>query len=290
MKTKLSVKDTIFKVLGYLFILSIIAIVVFPVFYLLWLSMVGVSVSTVTSFDPSQLTAGEAYKELFSPSKPVVKTQYNGEYPIWFGRTILLALLTMIVQIVVVYMLSYAISRNRFKGKRQTFLSLQLIQMIPNIVALTFFQYIAVKLNMRNIYLLMVIYVAGAIPSQTILLKSYLDTVPRSLDQAAKIDGAGQFFIMRKIVWPLALPMIVTMAIWAFMAPFGDVILPKVVLPSQLSELTIAPGLIAFNSAKTPLPSMFAAGAVLVAIPIVILYFFAQKRITGGLTDGAVKG
>jgi arabinogalactan oligomer/maltooligosaccharide transport system permease protein len=289
MKTKTKAKSIFFKIISYGFILSMVAIVIFPVFYLVWLSLVNVTVSAVNSFDVSQLS-GEAYKELFSPTKSVVTSQYGGEYPIWFGRTILLATLTMLLQIVVVYMLSYAISRNRFKSKRRTFLSLQLIQMIPNVVALTFFQYIAVKLDMRNIYLLMVIYVAGAIPSQTILLKSYLDTIPRSLDQAAKIDGAGQFFIMRKIIWPLALPMIVTMGIWAFMAPFGDVILPKVVLSSKLSELTLAPGLIGFNSAKTPLPSMFAAGAVLIAIPIVILYFFAQKRITSGLTDGAVKG
>lgn len=288
----MKVKQLAIRLTNYVFVFFILLLVLLPIFYAFWVSLSPYSVQFVNSFNLQDLD-GSAYMQLFNPTDPQLSQLYQGEYPSLLLRTVLLAIITVVLQISFVYMLSYVVSRERFKGKRATFLSLQLIQMIPNIIALPFFYMLATALDMRNILYLALIYVAGAIPAQTILLKGYLDTIPRSLDDAAKIDGATKGYIMHKIILPLAAPMIFTMAIWAFIAPFGDVILPSRILGQSLEETTLAPGLLRLMSGSAGVrqyPPLFFAGAIIIAIPTVALYYIAQKKIQSGLVDGAVKG
>ena len=124
----------------------------------------------------------------------------------------------------------------------------------------------------------------------TWLMKGYFDTVPIDLDESAKLDGAGHFRIFAQIVTPLVRPMIAVQAVWAFMGPFGDFMLARFLLRSP-EKITVAVGLQTFiNDARNQRVALFAAGAILISLPIAILFFFLQKNFVSGLTAGGTKG
>lgn len=122
------------------------------------------------------------------------------------------------------------------------------------------------------------------------LVKGYFDTIPRELDESAKMDGAGHFRILFTIMLPLAKPILAVIALFNFMAPFMDFILPRIVLRSP-ENYTLALGLYNFvNSQFANNFTRFAAGAILIAIPISIVFLMLQRYLITGLTAGATKG
>lgn len=157
--------------------------------------------------------------------------------------------------------------------------------------ALTAFYVLAMLIGALDQYwFLTAIYIGGGIPMNTWLMKGYFDTVPREIDEAARIDGAGHLRIFASIVLPLVKPMLAVQALWAFMAPFGDYLLAKFLLRSP-ERLTIAVGLQSFiSNPQQQKVALFAAGAILAALPICVLFFFLQKNFVSGLTAGGTKG
>ena len=134
------------------------------------------------------------------------------------------------------------------------------------------------------------LYVGGGIPMNAWLMKGYFDTVPMSLDESAKLDGAGHFRRFWQIVLPLVRPMVAVQALWAFMGPFGDYILSSFLLREK-EYFTVAVGLQTFvSNVKNLKIAYFSAGAILIALPICILFFFLQKNFVSGLTSGGDKG
>jgi arabinogalactan oligomer/maltooligosaccharide transport system permease protein len=137
---------------------------------------------------------------------------------------------------------------------------------------------------------LIIIYVGGAIPMNAFLVKGYFDTLPRELDESAKIDGAGHFRIFFQILLPLAKPILAVVALFNFMAPFMDFILPRIVLRSP-ENFTLALGLFNFvNDQFANNFTRFSAGAILIAVPIALVYLFLQRYLISGLASGATKG
>ncbi len=157
--------------------------------------------------------------------------------------------------------------------------------------ALTAFFVMALMLNALNQpWFLILLYVGGGIPMNAWLMKGYFDTVPISLDESAKLDGAGHFRRFWQIVLPLVRPMIAVQALWAFMGPFGDYILSSFLLREK-EVYTVAVGLQTFvSNVKNLKVAYFSAGAILIALPICILFFFLQKNFVSGLTSGGDKG
>ena len=166
-----------------------------------------------------------------------------------------------------------------------------LIIAILTMAALTAFFVMALMLNALNhSWFLIFLYVGGGIPMNAWLMKGYFDTVPISLDESAKLDGAGHFRRFWQIVLPLVRPMIAVQALWAFMGPFGDYILSSFLLREK-EFYTVAVGLQTFVSdVKNLKIAYFSAGAILIALPICILFFFLQKNFVSGLTSGGDKG
>ena len=124
----------------------------------------------------------------------------------------------------------------------------------------------------------------------TWLMKGYFDTVPIDLDESAKLDGAGHLRTFSQIVLPLMKPMIAVQALWAFMTPFGEFMLARFILRSP-EKYTVAIGLQQFiNDPRQQRVALFAAGAILIAVPISILFFYLQKNFVTGLTSGGTKG
>ncbi|MBF2596978.1 sugar ABC transporter permease [Listeria welshimeri] len=209
----------------------------------------------------------------------------------WYKNTLIIAVVTMIMQVTIVTLAGYTYSRYRFKGRKNSLVFFLIIQMVPTMAALTTFYVLAMLLGALDQYwFLTLIYIGGGIPMNTWLMKGYFDTVPRDLDESAKLDGAGHFRIFAQIILPLVRPMIAVQALWAFMGPFGDFLLAKFLLRTP-ENLTIAVGLQTFiANPQQQKVALFAAGAILAALPICLLFFFLQKNFVSGLTAGGTKG
>lgn len=215
------------------------------------------------------------------------ETPYLG----WYKNTLIVAVTTMVIQVAVVTLAGYAYSRYRFIGRNKSLIFFLIIQMVPTMAALTAFFVMALLLGtLNNFWFLSLIYIGGGIPMNTWLMKGYFDTVPYDLDESANLDGAGHLRRFWQIILPLVRPMIAVQALWAFMGPFGDFMLSKFLLRSE--ELyTLAPGLQTFvNDTRNQKVALFAAGSILIAVPISILFFMLQKNFVSGLTKGGTKG
>lgn len=212
-------------------------------------------------------------------------------YGKWYFNTMIIAIFTMIVQVTVITLAGYTYSRYRFVGRKNSLMLFLIIQMVPTMAALTAFYVMALLLNaLDQFWFLTLIYIGSGIPMNTWLMKGYFDTVPIDLDESAKLDGAGHVRIFAQIVLPLVRPMIAVQALWAFMGPFGDYMLAKFLIRTP-EKYTVAVGLQTFIADKRdPQAVLFAAGAILIALPISVLFFLLQKNFVSGLMAGGTKG
>ncbi|WP_041556374.1 sugar ABC transporter permease [Carnobacterium sp. 17-4] len=212
-------------------------------------------------------------------------------YGTWYKNTLIVAVSTMVIQVGLVTIAGYAYSRYNFLGRKKSLMFFLVIQMVPTMAALTAFYVMALLLGaLDQFWFLTMLYIGGGIPMNTWLMKGYFDTVPKDLDESAKLDGAGHFRIFWQIVLPLVRPMIAVQALWAFMTPFGDYMLARFLLRSP-EKITVAVGLQTFiSNPQDQKVALFAAGAILIAVPISVLFFLLQKNFVSGLTTGGTKG
>ncbi|MHC5228596.1 sugar ABC transporter permease [Enterococcus sp. LJL99] len=264
-----------------------------------YLFLIGLSVIIVY---PLLITATSAFK---SGNLIAFKLDFTGQWTLnnfarlfndtlygdWYKNTLFVATATMIFQVIIVTLAGYTYSRYRFAGRKKSLIFFLIIQMVPTMAALTAFYVMAVLTDgLDHYWFLTLIYIGTGIPMNTWLMKGYFDTVPIDLDESAKLDGAGHFRIFAQIVLPLVRPMVAVQALWAFMGPFGDFMLARFLLRSP-ERLTVAVGLQTFVSdSRNPQVTLFAAGAILIAVPISVLFFFLQKHFVTGLTSGGTKG
>jgi arabinogalactan oligomer/maltooligosaccharide transport system permease protein len=280
MKLSVKFRRRLNHILTYLYLIALSIIIIYP---LLITVMSAFKSGNVVAFklDGSTNFTFDNFLGLFNETL----------YGTWYLNTLIIATVTMIVQTSIVVLAGYAYSRYNFVARKQSLVFFLIIQMVPTMAALTAFFVMALMLNALNkSWFLIFLYIGGGIPMNAWLMKGYFDTVPISLDESAKLDGAGHFRRFWQIVLPLVRPMIAVQALWAFMGPFGDFILSKFLLREK-EFYTVAVGLQTFISDPRNLKiSYFAAGAILIALPISILFFFLQKNFVSGLTSGGDKG
>lgn len=214
---------------------------------------------------------------------------------LWTKNTIIIAIATALLTLLIVSFTGYAYSRYRFKGKKASLMAIMLIQTIPAFAGIT--AYYAIHSIISSIIpvfsrtmMLILIYSAGGIAGNTFILKGYLDSISPELDEAAKIDGCSNFEVYRLIIMPIARPMLAIIALWSFIGPFMDYMLPAILLTNNESY-TLATGLFTLiGDIRTMNAPAFAAGGLLTAIPIVILFMSLQNQLVSGLSSGSVKG
>lgn len=264
-------------------ILAVMAVVwVFPIFWLVMQSF-RKEPGVRDYLFPQEWTL-DNYKELFT----------NADWPFgqWFINTLVVALFTMVISTLLVLMVSYAFSRLRFKS-RKTFLNIGLVLgMFPGFMSMAATYNLMKAFHLDGKLLaLVIVYSAGAGLGYQVA-KGYFDTVSRSLDEAAMIDGATRFQIFYKIILPLSKPIIVYTALTTFMGPWTDYIFVSYFMLDDVPNYTVAAGLVRMTNATImdKYFTMFCAGAVVVAIPIVILFIIMQRFYVAGVTGGAVKG
>ena len=207
----------------------------------------------------------------------------------WFLNTLIISLETSAATVVISSLSAYVFSRFQFRFKKSFLMSLLILQIFPSFVGMIAIYVILLRVGgLDTLWGLVLVYTAGNIPYNAWLVKNYMDTVSKSLDEAARIDGASHFRVFAQIIMPIARPIIIFLAITSFTAPWMDFIFPKMVLRSAEKQ-TLALGLFSFVSDKKNEFTIFAAGALLVSIPFVIFFLITQKTLISSFGGAAVK-
>lgn len=214
----------------------------------------------------------------------------------WFFNSYKIAIISTILSVTSTALAAYALSRFRFAGRTGLMRAILIINVFPGILAMialyTTMQQLGTHIPLLGLdshWSLVLIYTSGALSINVFLVKGYLDSIPMEIDESALVDGASHWQIFTAITLPLIRPILVTISVLTFMAIYGDFILPRVLLQSA-DKLTIMVGLYLFQSASYAQNwGVFTAGAILAALPILVMYLLLQNYIIGGLTTGAVK-
>ena len=263
----------------YLVLLVVCFLFLFPC---LWLILASFSKSgSIYSFDGffPEAYSLNTFRILFTDTG-----MYN--YPQWFRNTLFIATMSCLIGTFLVILTAYTMSRFQFKGRRMIMKTTLILGMFPSFMGMIAVYIIMTQFGLINkMWGLILIYSANA-PMGYLTQKGFFDTIPASIDEAARIDGATNFQVFLKINMPLSMPIIVYTALTSFTFPWSDFILPKLLLKEK-DLYTVAVGLMSLGETEF---SRFAAGAVFVAVPIVILYFCLQRFLINGMTAGAVKG
>lgn len=210
-------------------------------------------------------------------------------YPRWFMNSLIIAVSTCLGTLAFASLGAYVFSRFRFTFKRPLLLSLLVLQVFPSFVGMVAIYVLLYRIGgLDTLWGVVLFYLAGNMPFMIWLVKSYMDGIPRSLDEAARIDGASNLRIYAQIILPVSRPILTFLAVTSFTAPWMDFILPKLVLRSP-EQQTLALGLFSFVTDKNNFFTTFAAGGLIVAVPFVIFFIATQKSLIASLASGAVK-
>ena len=222
--------------------------------------------------------------------------QYSA-YWSWVLNSLIVSSATPVGTVLMGAAAAYAFSRFRFKGRRATLTGLLLVQMFPQMLA--FVALFLLLLGIKDIFPvlgldsklgLICVYLGGALGSNTFLLYGFFNSIPRSLDEAAMIDGATHAQTFWTIIMPLVRPVLAVVGLLSFISSLGDFVIARVVLQSP-EQLTLAVGMYNWAADARNAPwGIFAAGSVIAAVPVILLFQYLQKYIVSGLTAGAVKG
>jgi len=215
----------------------------------------------------------------------------------WFWNSIKVAGITSVVSLAITTVASYAFSRFRFRGRVTMLKAILLINVFPSLLALvaTFLMIsqagdVVPFLGLDNHTSLILVYLGGAMGVNIWLMKGFLDTIPRDIDESAMVEGATDWQIFRQLVLPLLRPILIVILILNYIGTYGEFVLARVLLRSN-ETYTLMVGLQIFSGAQFGQRwGVFAAGALMGALPIMIIYLALQDQIVGGLTQGAVKG
>ncbi|TYP79005.1 sugar ABC transporter permease [Paenibacillus methanolicus] len=264
----------------YLFLIMLSVICLFPVQWIVMASLNTGNALYSSSLVPEQLTLSH-YRYLFD----------HTDYVLWFWNTFKIACMNMGASLVVVTAAAYAVSRFRFTGREIVLTTLMVLQMFPSFMAMISVYILLLQAGLLDTHLgLVLVYVAGGSPIGIWIVKGYMDGIPKSLEETARIDGASHTTVFVRVIAPLCVPILSFVALTSFIAPWMDFILPRLLLRSS-EKKTLAIGLFEMVMDKSQMQfTTFAAGAVLLAIPITLLFFFLQRYVIDGLTAGASKG
>lgn len=281
MKPK-KVRNTLkLTVLNVMFIL-ICALVLVPILYALSLSFSGSSSALSAEFHliPKDITFNN-YRAIFT-EKPFLT---------WLKNSVVLSGGTMVVAMGFAVTAAYAVSRYRFPGRRGLMMTLLMLNAFPQILSMFAIFRLFKNMNLLNSRIGLILVYAGSMCIFAIWnMKGYFDTIPEDIEEAAKIDGAGNFLIMAKIVIPLARPAIIVTAVMVLIFVWNEYLFATTFLLNE-SKITLAGGLYQLQASDYSRSwPLFTAAAVLVSVPILIIFFCIQKYMVSGLTAGGVKG
>ena len=270
----------------YVLLALLAALWLFPIVWIVLASFSYNDTGFVSTIWPKQFTLSN-YTGIFT------STQFPFVY--WIRNTLFVSLVSMVLSTFVTISVAHALSRLRFRFRKPYLQIALVLGMFPGFMSMIALYYILKSFNMLNLGGLILVYVGGA-GLGFYIAKGFFDTIPRSIDEAAEIDGASRWQVFLHIGLPMSKPIIVYTALTAFIAPWTDFIFSGIILSSSgnAKTYTIAYGLYnmvhATKGTSTTYFTWFIAGCVVIAVPITILFIIMQKFYVNGITAGADKG
>ena len=266
-------------------LLTILAIVwLIPVFWLILSSFRAEKGAYTSTLWPRKFTI-DNYIRLFVDTK-----LFN--FPRWFMNTLFVAICSCIITTILTLMVAYVYSRLRFKSRKGLMNVSLILGMFPGFMSMIAIYHFMKAIGLDQTLLALILVYSGGAALNYYIAKGFFDTIPKTLDEAARIDGATRHTIFWKIILPNAKPIVVNTAINAFIAPWVDFIFVSVIMKDNYNNYTVAKGLYTMVDKANIFEyyTSFCAGAVLVSIPIVCLFIKLQKYYVAGVTAGAAKG
>ena len=277
-----------FREVGFRHVIGVLAVIysIFPIVYVINAALNPNTGLTLTS---SNSMFSQVSFENFSKLN-------DSMFWTWFGNTLFIGIVTAIGTVLMGAAAAYAFSRYRFSGRKVSLMSLMIIQMFPQLLAfvaifllLTTLGEIVPALGVNSKIALIAVYLGGALGANTFLMYGFFNTIPKELDEAAKIDGCTHTQIYWTIILPLVTPILAVVGLLSFIASFNDFILARTILTGE-QNWTMAVGMNLWVGGNEKQWDLFSAGSIVAALPILLLFLFLQRYIVSGLTGGAVKG
>lgn len=280
MKAKRTIADTIIYI-----VLSIMSVIwLFPYFWLLMQALRKEPGATSQSILPKNFTFDNFILLFTDQSYPFLR---------WFLNTLVVAIFTCIISTLLVLMVSYALSRLRFKARKKLMNVALIIGLFPSFMSMIAVYYMFAQFGLTNTLVGLTLAYSLAAGAGYYVVKGFFDTIPLAIDEAARIDGASRNRIFWQMIIPLSKPIIVNTALTTFLGPWCDFILVSVLMRgSDFNNFTVAVGLWEFLD-KAHIDATFTrfcAGAVVVSVPIMVLFMSMQRFFVEGITGGAAKG
>jgi arabinogalactan oligomer/maltooligosaccharide transport system permease protein len=280
-------------------LVAIIAVVwaLFPVAYVASAAFNPVQGLGSAQLIPENLSL-DNFRELFQGPPEEKRTLFaKANYPRWFANSVLVAGAAALFQVLLGALAAYAFSRFRFRGRRLGLVALLLIQMFPQFLALVAIYLIVLhtgevfpRIGLNTLLGLVIVYLAGSLSVNVWLLKGFFDTIPKELDESARVDGATAAQIFWGVILPLAVPALAVVALISFIFTLNEFVIASALLQSN-DQFTLPLGLRGFIDKQYSANwGPFAAGALLAGIPVLLLFLALQRFFIQGLTSGSVKG
>lgn len=217
-------------------------------------------------------------------------------YGTWYVNSLIIAIVTSVVTVLLCALGAYAFSRMRFRGRRFGLMTLLVLQMFPQLLAITAIFLLMIQISdvfpaigLGTHAGLIMVYLGGALGVNTFLMYGFFNTVPSAIDEAAKIDGAGHARVFFTIMLPLVTPILIVVGLLTFIGIIGEFAIASVILTDPATQ-TVAIGLFQLVSGfQSQNWGVFSAGAILAALPVMVLFLLSQRYIAGGLVSGSVK-
>ena len=250
------------------------------------LNIIGISLRTDDAFQTRSLALWTSESSFRSYVTLFLET----DFLTWLKNSFLVSFVVTITGVILASTSGYALSRFNFMGRRAVLSSLLMTQMFPATMLLLPFFILLAKLKLIDSYLgLIIIYSSTALPFCIWQMKGYYDTIPAALEEAARIDGCSRFSAFIKVILPVSAPALVITALFSFMASWSEYVVAAIVLQDP-GLYTLPLGLKSFQASLATQWGLYAAGAVVVSIPVTILFISLARFLVSGLTVGSVKG
>lgn len=278
-KKKLSASDKRTLWMSRVIIWIAIIVIMFPALWIVMSSFSAGDSFFLSSLFPQKLSV-EHYVELFQET----------DFMTWVWNSLKMCLIVAVLNLIITSLAAYAFSRLRFTGRKYGLMTLLVLQVFPNSMAISGYYILIYKFGLVDSSLALILVLAGGSAFNIWLLKSYIDGIPRELDEAAMVDGAGQFTVFYRIILPLAAPQLIVIFLFSFIATYSEYVISSVFLQTP-GKMTLALGLQSFITNQFAAHwTLFSAAAVISSLPIMIVFMALQKYIQNGLVAGGVKG
>ncbi|NPA74768.1 MAG: sugar ABC transporter permease [Euryarchaeota archaeon] len=269
--------------LSYGYLLLMLVFVIVPVWWMVWISLNPHNTLFTTSY--TLIPPGATFKHY-------VYAINNTPFLLWLRNSIIVAFGTTFLGIVLAITAAYGYSRFNFKGKKGTMMLFLVVQMFPGVIVLIPYYLIMYNLGLINTFIgLIIAYSVTAIPLIVWMSKGFFDSIPKSIDEAAMVDGCTRFQAFLKVVLPLAAPGIAVAALFSFITAWNEFVLAYTFMSEE--NYTLPVGIMQFIGLTGSTSSqwgVFAAVSIMVSIPVVLVFLSLQKYLISGMTTGSVKG